>query len=84
MNKKHRVTLGRIFSVPTRPDMAWSDIEALFLALGATIEERQGSRVLVKLKGRRAVFHRPHPRREAKRGAVRAAREFLKLAGVMP
>ena len=31
------------------------------MALGARIEEREGSRVLVRLFDERRVFHRPHP-----------------------
>jgi len=32
----------------------------------------------------RAVFHRPHPGPETKRGLVRAVRDFLAAAGVKP
>lgn len=39
----------------------WTDIEQLFLELGADIEEREGSRVGVFLFGVVKVFHRPHP-----------------------
>ena len=82
LSSKHRATLARVLAVPTPASIPWRDIEALFVALGATIEEAAGSRVLIRLGDRRAVFHRPHPRPEAKRGAVRAAKAFLKAAGV--
>ena len=36
----------------------------------------------VALKGVRAVFHRPHPRRETDKGAVVSVRGFLSEAGV--
>jgi hypothetical protein len=39
----------------------WSDIEALFIAIGAKVTEREGSRVSVDLFGEIRVFHRPHP-----------------------
>jgi hypothetical protein len=32
----------------------------------------------------RAVFHRPHPRKETDRGAVRAVRHFLNNVGIRP
>ncbi len=38
----------------------------------------------VELNGVVAVFHRPHPEKEASKGRVKAAREFLKKAGVEP
>jgi hypothetical protein len=31
-----------------------------------------------------AVFHRPHPQPETKKGAVEAVRQFLMSAGVKP
>ena len=63
MNKKQRQTLGRIFEKPDRSDIEWSDVEALFKALGGELSEGRGSRVRVALKDVRAVFHRPHPER---------------------
>ena len=80
MNKKHRSTLEKIKSRPERPDIAWKDIEALFLALGAEISDGSGSRVRVFLNGTRAVFHRPHPQKETDKGAVKSVRRFLEAA----
>jgi len=77
VNKKHRETLEKIKSRPDRADIAWKDIEALFLALGSEISEGQGSRVRVFLHGNRAVFHRPHPQKETDKGAVKSVRRFL-------
>ena len=82
MNKKNRKTLENIFSNPTKADILWSDIETLFEGLGAKLEERQGSRIGVKLNGQRAIFHRPHPNPTTDKGAVKAVRDFLKNAGV--
>ena len=45
--------------------------------------EGRGSRVRVSLSDVRAVFHRPHPRKETDKGAVRSVRRFLIAAGVM-
>jgi len=71
-----------VFEHPTRPDIRWTDIEALFVALGADVSEGRGSRVRVALRGVRAVFHRPHPRPMTDRGAVRSVADFLRTAGI--
>jgi hypothetical protein len=77
----HRRTLEAVFDTPVRANIAWRDIEALFVALGGEITEGSGSRVRVALNGIRAVFHRPHPRVETDRGTVRSDRRFLTEAG---
>jgi hypothetical protein len=84
VNRRHRQTLGRIFAQPTPADLRWRDIEALLRAAGAEISEGTGSRVRVALAGVRAVFHRPHPGPETRRGLVRAVRDFLIAAGINP
>ena len=77
-------TLGAIFAEPTRANIAWRDIEALFRNQGAVITRGSGSRVRVRLNGVRANFHRPHPQREAHKPLVRSVRRFLLAAGVTP
>jgi hypothetical protein len=84
MTGRHRRTLEAIFADPVRANISWSDIEALFVTAGAVISEGRGSRVRVSLSGIDAVFHRPHPRRETDRGAVRSVRRFLREAGITP
>jgi hypothetical protein len=32
----------------------------------------------------RDVFHRPHPRKETDKGAVKSVRKFIEAAGVKP
>ncbi len=54
------------------------------MACGAAIEERAVSRVAVELNDVIAVFHRPHPRKEADKGSVASVRRFLTEAGVRP
>jgi hypothetical protein len=83
MNTRHRRTLTAI-SEPTRANVEWMAIERLFVALGAYIEERSGSRVGVDLNGVGKVFHRPHPAKEASKAVVRSVRAFLTEAGVKP
>ena len=46
--------------------------------------EGRGSRVRVSLNEVRAVFHRPHPRKETDKGALKSVRRFLSEAGVVP
>lgn len=82
LSKKQRKILDQIFEQPVRSDVVWTDIESLLEALGAEISEGRGSRVRVALKGVRALFHRPHPRRETDKGAVVSVRRFLSEAGV--
>ena len=82
MNKKHKRTLVSIFKKPVQTNVVWSDIESLLENLGADISEGSGSRVRIALNGVRAVFHRPHPRRETDIGALVSVRRFLENAGI--
>jgi len=84
VKKKHNDTLAAIFHTPTLANVKWSDIESLFIALGAQVSEGRGSRVRILLNERIAVFHRPHPRKETDKGALVSVRRFLESAGVKP
>lgn len=84
MNGKHFATLKAVFKDPVQSNLVWTDIEALFLALGAEVTEGNGSRVRIALNGVRAVFHRPHPQKETDKGAVKSVRRFLLEAEVFP
>ena len=82
LGARHRRTLAAIYDVPVRSDVDWQRVETLLKALNAEVTEGRGSRVRVYLRGVRAVFHRPHPRKEMDKGSVRSMREFLTRAGV--
>ncbi len=84
MKKKHRATLEQIFAQPVSGTIRWQDIEALFIALGAEISEREGSRIGVFLFGQIRVFHRPHPTPETDKGAVASIRKWLEENGISP
>ena len=84
MKRKHQRALESIFARPTSGAIRWSDIEALFKALGAEISEITGSRVAVVLFSEVRVFHRPHPSPDTDKGAVNSIRDWLDLYEVRP
>ena len=84
MGSRHERTLREVFERPARSNIEWSRIEAMFVHYGAYVQERAGSRVAVELGERKAVFHRPHPAKEASRSLVRDVRDFCEEAGLTP
>ena len=84
MNSAHKKTLAAIHIMPTPSSLEWRKIESLFVALGASVIEGNGSRVRFELNGVVASFHRPHPRKEAKPYQIKDAKEFLLQAAVQP
>lgn len=84
MNNAQRKTLRAIFEVPTRGDITFRDIENALQALGATIAERQGSRIRVALQGEVWRCHRPRPGKEAKKYQVEEVRELLERLRIAP
>jgi hypothetical protein len=84
MKAKHQKTLEALFSHPAPSAIKWTDLEALFLALGAQSLEGSGSAVRFVLNGKIGRFHRPHPRKEALPYQLRDARDFLTAAGCQP
>jgi hypothetical protein len=81
---RHEDTRDAIFADPVRANINWSDVESMLRAFGAAISEGRGSRIRIALNGVRAVFHRPHPRKEIDKGAVKSMRRFLTEAGFAP
>jgi len=84
MNSKHRKTLEAIYNNPVSGNIKWKRIESLFIAVGCEIIEGRGSRITVVYGTDKVAFHRPHPRNEALRYRVHAARDFLTMIGVKP
>ena len=83
MKRKHRRTLAAIYNVQANLD--WTEIDALFIDLGAETRERTGSRVRYRFPdGTRAVFHEPHPSTETGRATVREVMNLLKRMGIEP
>ena len=85
VRRSHHRTLEAIFARPTSATIRWDDIESLLIALGAEIEEREGSRVAVIFPDQSpAIFHRPHPSPMADKGAVTVMRKWLEFLGYKP
>jgi hypothetical protein len=84
MPPRHSKVLRDIFARPVKTNIQWKDIEKMLVAIGAEVTEGNGSRVRVSLNGVKAVFHRPHPRKETDKGAVVSMRRFLVTANVTP
>ncbi len=84
MNSKHRKTLAAIFVNPTKATIRFIDIEGLLIALGATVSEGKGSRVMFLLQEEEWHAHRPHPGKEAKKYQVEGVREFLQRLEIWP
>ena len=84
MKRKHQRTIELIYSRPVAANVRWSDVEALFKALGAEIAEREGSCIEVFLFGVVRIFHRPHPSPDTDKGAVASIRRWLEENEVKP
>lgn len=84
LRKKHAATLHAIFARPVSGTLRWSEIESLMIALGADVEQREGSRVAIVWRHQVQVFHRPHPQPETDKGAVAGMRRWLEANGVKP
>ena len=82
MKRKNLKTLRLLFTRPMSANVRWDDIESLLLELGAQIEEREGSRVLIRLFGERRVFHRPHPSPMTDKGTIANLCDWLSDNGV--
>lgn len=82
MNNKQRKTLELIFKDLIPKDIRCQDIESLFKHLDAELVEGTGSRIHIKINGRKFYFHRPHPSPMMKSYVVKQLREFLIEIGV--
>ena len=82
MHKRHQETLDGIFQKPDRKNIRWEDFIGLLQALGAEITTRGGSMAGIRLHGRYAVFHKPHPGNEIYPSDLKRIRRFLIEAGV--
>jgi hypothetical protein len=84
MSNYHRRTLEAVFRDPVSGTIVWADVESMVLYFGGEIRPGRGSRVTFIINGKRAAFHRPHPKKEARRWAIRKLRQLLITAGMEP
>ena len=77
MNKKQQKTLERIKDKPTRVDITWDEVQSFFKTIGGMVREGEGSRVQIIFNTRVLRLHKPHSKKELKRYAVEAIRDFL-------
>ncbi len=82
MNRKHRQTLAGIFSRPDKKDIRWDDFISLVVELGADVADKGGSMTGMRLNGRYAVFHRPHPGNVIYPSMLKRIRRFLAECGI--
>ncbi|MDO9181922.1 MAG: hypothetical protein Q7U04_05920 [Bacteriovorax sp.] len=47
LSSRHNKTLEEIFSLPIKSNIQWRDAESMLVALGAELEEGNGSRVRI-------------------------------------
>lgn len=74
--RAHRELLALLLAPRPPASLRWDEVLSMLRYFGAEVQERSGSRVGVRVNGRMAVFHRPHPQKEASRPLVRALRDF--------
>ncbi|MFY8095246.1 MAG: type II toxin-antitoxin system HicA family toxin [Niveispirillum sp.] len=84
MNARQARTLAAVFKEPSAVNIEWSAIKSLLMAVGCRVVEGDGSRVRFERDGVVAIFHHPHPGKEAKRYQARDARAYLTRLGVKP
>ena len=82
MNRKYHQTLAALFARPDRKDIRRDDFISLLGELGADITEKGGSMVGLRLSGRYAVFHHPHPCNVIYPSMLKYIRRFLNECGV--
>ncbi|MBK1645510.1 HicA protein [Thiocapsa imhoffii] len=84
MHSRHRKTFEAIFFEPVNGNLEWSRIEALLIAVGCLVIEGSESAVTFEKDGRKAKFHRPHPRKDALIYRVKQVREYPTQLGMTP
>jgi hypothetical protein len=85
LNKKQKRTLEALFIKPApHLQIVWWDIEQLVLACGGQMLEGSGSAIRLVLGRQCAYLHRPHLCKETKAYQVKAIRDLLKSAGIVP
>ena len=82
MNHKHRKILHTLFAHPISGNISLKQVESASQELGAGIEERQHSKIAVKLNGHTVVFH--HAKHNLLKQAVQQIKKFIVDCGIDP
>lgn len=83
-SNKNKKLIAKIFANPASASLTWREVSAALLSVGATIEERKGSAVLIKIGEHRLALHKPHPQPEMKKYSIRSIRMFLEKCEIRP
>ena len=82
MNHKHCKILHSLFAHPISGNISLKQVERVFQELGAEIEERQHSKIAVKLNGHTVAFH--HAKHNLPKQEVQQIKKFIADCGIDP
>lgn len=82
MNHRHRKVVHAIFAHPIPANLDFKEVQSALKELGAEIEDRNGSRIAVSLKGHTVLFH--HAQHSLPKDEVVQVRRFLTDCGIDP
>ena len=82
MNYKHCKILHSLFAHPIRGNISLKQVESVFQELGAEIEERQHSKIALKLNGHTVAFH--HAKHNLPKQEVQQIKKFIVDCGIDP
>ncbi len=77
MNNKHRKTLQKIMTTPVLASICFDELVVCMLAMGYTLEQREGSRIAFIIQDEELSLHKPHPNKEIKKYVVRNVAQFI-------
>ena len=80
MNHHHRVTLHALFAHPISANIDFKKVIHLLEELGASVDNRSGNRVGVRLNGNSAAF--THAHHDLPKEEVVQVRKFLEACGI--
>jgi hypothetical protein len=82
VNYKHRKISHSLFAHPISGNISLKQVESVFQELGAEIEERQHSKIAVKLNAHTVAFH--HAKHDLPKQEVQQIKKFIVDCGIDP
>jgi len=82
VNHKHCKILHSLFAHPISGNISLKQVESVFQELGAEIEERQHSKIAVKLNGHTVAVH--HAKHNLPKQEVQQIKKFIVDCGIDP